>query len=401
MSIFNAYNTTGNDSLQGDQQRTSRDSRTRDIICHGISSEHVFSKSYNKLKNRKFRPFTNINAIKSSLTLSIILNAIMMLGYIYNNKNMEVPIEFRLIYSFITDIVLFYLLYSFNFKIIQVNWNKGLKFWVLITGSVCIAIVLSLVFSEGAIRFLPGSPIPPHFQITANIIKDLIVVLIVLLSTLLYSSIFQRQEALLENEKLIVENIRIRYEVLKNQVDPHFLFNSLNTLDGLIGVDDDKAHDFVENISSVFRYAINNKEIMHLDEELDFTESYANLMKIRYGDNFQIQYHIEDKYRMYYIMPISLQLLVENAIKHNVISNRHSLIITIETTPNDTIRVTNPIQLKNDDEPGTSIGLANLTERYKLLFQKDVLITQTDVFCVEIPLIKQLEPAKTNLLCPL
>jgi len=311
---------------------------------------------------------------------------------------MEVPIEFRLIYSFIADIILFYLLYSFNFKIIQANWNKVLKFWVLIIGSVSIAIVLSLIFSEGAIKFLPGSPIPPSFQITANIIKDLIVVLIVLLSTLLYSSIVQRQEALLENEKLIVENIRIRYEVLKNQVDPHFLFNSLNTLDGLIGVDDDKAHDFVENISSVFRYAINNKEIMHLDEELDFTESYANLMKIRYGDNFQIQYHIEDKYRMFYIMPISLQLLVENAIKHNVISNRHSLIITIETTPNDTIRVTNPIQLKNDDEPGTGIGLANLTERYKLLFQRDVLITQTDVFCVEIPLIKQLEPTKTNLL---
>lgn len=391
MTRFNAYKSSENDSLQGNQQRKSGSFRHRDIICHGISSEHTFSKSYKQLKNRKFRPFTNANAIKSSLTLSVILNAIMMLGYIYNNKNMVLPIELRLLYEFVTDFALFYLLYLFNFRLIQQKWNRILKFWAAITISIAIAIVMSLIFTESAIRLFPESPIPVNFQITANIIKDLIVVLIVLLTTILYSSVFQRQEALLENEKLIVENIRIRYEVLKNQVDPHFLFNSLNTLDGLIGVDDDKAHDFVENISSVFRYAINNKEIMHLDEELDFTESYANLMKIRYGDNFQILYNIEDKFRKYYIMPISLQLLVENAIKHNVISNRHSLIITIETTANESIRVTNPIQLKNDDEPGTGIGLINLTERYKLLFQKDILISQTDVFCVEIPLIKQLE----------
>lgn len=398
MTRFNAYKTAENDSLQGNKQSKSGDSRHRDIICHGISSEHGFSKSYKQLKNRKFRPFTNANAIKSSLTLSIILNAIMLLGYIYNNKNLEFPIELRLLYEFITDVILFYLLYLFNFKLIQQHWNRILKFWGAIIISIAIAVTMSLIFTESAIRLFPDTPIPVNFQITANIIKDLIVVLIVLLTTILYSSVYQRQEALLENEKLIVENIRIRYEVLKNQVDPHFLFNSLNTLDGLIGVDDEKAHDFVENISSVFRYAINNKEIMHLDEELDFTESYANLMKIRYGDNFQINYNIGDKYRKYYIMPISLQLLVENAIKHNVISNRHSLIITIETTANNSIRVSNPIQLKTDDEPGTGIGLENLTERYKLLFQKDVLITRTDVFSVEIPLIEQLEPVKPNLL---
>ena len=398
MTKSSAFKTTVQDSPQGEQQHKSRNFGIREINCRGLSSEHGFGKSFKHFKNRRFRPFTNANAIKSSLTLSVILNAIMLLGYIYNNKNMEVHIEFRLIYSFIADVILFYLLYRFNFKIIQKNWNKVLKFWVLISGSVTIAVVLSLFFSEGAIKFLPVSPMPPNFLITANIIKDLIFVLVVLLSTLLYSSIFQRQEALLENERLIVENIRIRYEVLKNQVDPHFLFNSLNTLDGLIGQDDDKAHQFVENISSVFRYAINNKEIMHLDEELDFTESYANLMKIRYGDNFQIQYNIEEKYKAYYIMPISLQLLVENAIKHNVISNRHSLIITIETTPQGTIKVLNPIQLKQDSETGTGIGLANLAERYKLLFQKDVLITKTDVFCVEIPLIKNLETTKTNLL---
>jgi LytS/YehU family sensor histidine kinase len=204
----------------------------------------------------------------------------------------------------------------------------------------------------------------------------------------------ERQQTLLENERLIADNIRIRYEVLKNQVDPHFLFNSLNTLDGLIGMDTDKAHEYVQHLSQVFRYAISNKEIMYLKEELNFTESYAHLMKIRYGENFQIQYDIDEKYKTWYIMPISLQLLVENAVKHNVISTKYPLVLTIETTSNDTIRVRNAIQLKKEAEQGEGIGLANLRERYELLFQKEVSITMTDVFCVEIPLIKELEDTK-------
>ena len=128
---------------------------------------------------------------------------------------------------------------------------------------------------------------------------------------------------------------------------------------------------------------------MHLDEELDFTESYARLMKIRYGDNLQIKYNIDDKYRNYYIIPVSLQLLVENAIKHNVVSSKHPLLITIETTSNESIRVTNTIQPKSDVEHGEGIGLANLIERYELLFHKEVIITKTNIFCVEIPLNKQ------------
>jgi len=347
------------------------------------------------MKNKAFRPFTNISAIRLSLTISILLNAVMLLGYAYN-KDMGGVNGFRLIFSFFSDFMLFYLLYMFNFKIIQLKWTNAAKTWMICGGSLVIALALSLVFSNLAIRFLPSIPFPNNLQIMATLIKGLIVYVMVLLSTSLFYSVDQRQQTLLENERLIAENIRIRYEVLKNQVDPHFLFNSLNTLDGLIGMDDEKAHEFVQNVSSVFRYAINNKEIMQLDEELDFTESYASLMKIRYGDNLQIQYHIDEKYREYYIMPISLQLLVENAIKHNVISNKHPLVIKIETTPNDSIRVENAIQPKSTAEPGAGIGLANLTERYELLFQKEVLITQTNSFSVEIPLIKELEPAKTQ-----
>ena len=260
-----------------------------------------------------------------------------------------------------------------------------------IFGSLVITVVLSVAFTVGELLLLPEGLFPANLQITMNLVKDLILLIIVLLSTSQLYSINERQLTLFENERLIADNIRIRYEVLKNQVNPHFLFNSLNTLDGLIGIDNERAHEYVQNLSQVFRYTIGNKEIMHLNEELDFTESYALLMKIRYGDNLQIRYNIDEKYLNYYIVPVSLQLLVENAIKHNVISNRHPLLITIETTQNDTIKVLNAIQPKSGVEHGEGIGLANLTERYEILFQKDINITKTDIFCVEIPLIKQQE----------
>jgi sensor histidine kinase YesM len=345
------------------------------------------------MKRKDFHPFTNISALRLSLTISILLNAILFLGYIYN-KSLGQLSGLRLLFAFLSDFVMFYLLYTFNFKTLMQNWNKRTKGWIIIVGSLIIAIVLSLFYSKFAIQFLPAIPIPDNLLVITNLIKGLIIYIMVLLSTSLLYSIDQGQKTLLENERLIADNIRIRYEVLKNQVDPHFLFNSLNTLDGLISMDSDKAHEYVQHLSQVFRYAIGNKEIMYLNEELNFTESYAHLMKIRYGENFQIKYNIDEKYKNWYIMPISLQLLVENAVKHNVISTKFPLVLTIETTPNDTIRVMNAIQIKKEDEQGEGIGLANLTERYELLFQKEVLITMTDVFIVEIPLIKELEDNK-------
>jgi len=345
------------------------------------------------MRNRAFYPFTNKTAILLSLLIGGILDIIMFLGYL-NFKDIEPTAGARIIYTCITNTVVLYFLYTFCFRTVNKEINKTAKFRFIIVGSFVITISLSLALSKGFFLLMTDNQIHLNQFYTASLIKDLILSIIVLLSTFLLYSISERQQTLFENEKLIAENLRIRYEVLKNQVDPHFLFNSLNTLNGLIAIDVDKAQDFVQNLSSVFRYTIGNKEVTCLEEELDFTESYASLMKIRYGSNLQINYSIEEKYRTYYIMPISLQLLVENAIKHNVISNKNPLVINIGTTPNDTISVVNNIQPKQNAEIGAGIGLANITERYKLLFQKEVIITQTDIFCVEIPLIKQIENSK-------
>ena len=183
--------------------------------------------------------------------------------------------------------------------------------------------------------------------------------------------------------------MRAHYEALKNQVNPHFLFNSLNTLNSLIKIDADKAQNYVQQLSSVFRYTLQNQEIITLKEEMDFTQSYCQLMQIRYGENLKFVQQIDEKYYSYKIMPLSLQILVENAIKHNVVSNKHPLTIIIKTTVDDNIIVSNPIQPKIKPEQGNGIGLVNLSERYRLMWKKEISIDKkNDMFEVTIPLIQ-------------
>jgi LytS/YehU family sensor histidine kinase len=266
-------------------------------------------------------------------------------------------------------------------------------------GAVALTMLISPVFSTIEIRcfqnFLPDSS-PNHF-IILNLIYDLTKSFIIFLTSQAISTAIRNREVLLDNQRILfenqtlaAENIKNRYEALKNQLNPHFLFNTLNTLDGLIGFGNEKAHVYLQNLSSSFRYVIQNKEITTLKEELTFAETFTYLMKIRYGDNLNIWYAIDEKYNSFYIMPLTLQLLIENAVKHNVIDDEQPLTIFVETTENDTIKVSNTIQRKIHIDAGERVGLTNLVERYRLLFGVDVLIAKNGVWEVEIPLIEKI-----------
>lgn len=199
----------------------------------------------------------------------------------------------------------------------------------------------------------------------------------------------KQQQTALENKTLLSENMQTRYEALKNQVDPHFLFNSLNTLHSLIKIDADKAQEYVQQLSYVFRHTLQNQEVISLEEELKYTQAYCHLMQIRYGNSLQLEYKIDEHYYDYRIIPLSLQILVENAIKHNVVSNKQPLTITFATHSNDTISISNPIQLKKELEEGEGIGLTNLAERYRLMWQREISVQQdNDIFKVVIPIMK-------------
>ena len=355
-----------------------------------------------------FRPHSNRMAITLSFIISFLLNFIFLLGLIYARANFPPPDDMRdlsegirkagipffsIISGFITNFILAYLLYFFNFKILKFRRiKKYFRLFAIIVGTFLLAILLSYILSKTRIFIEIREFHHPERFIWGNMVKDLFIAMVVVFSSQLIHLWDKQQKTQLENQKLMTENMRTRYEALKNQVDPHFLFNSLNTLNSLIGFDDDKARDYVQQLSSVFRYTLQHKEIIHLKEELEFSNSYFHLMKIRYGDSLQIAINIDEKYDTYCVMPLSLQILYENAIKHNVISNKYPLTICVESTDNAAIKVYNVIKPKKDSDKGEGIGLANLTERYKLLLQKNVVISNTNgIFSVEIPLINESE----------
>jgi len=332
------------------------------------------------------------SALKLSLTISLLLAFFIFVGFIFSGKenHSNQSSFYNIVVQYIANVIVLFLLYEFCFWIFRKNWKGHKKYLIALFGTIGVAMTISPVFSQITLIFYQSISDDLHNRIIfINLIKDLVLSLFVHLSTSFFVVVIHNQRTMLENQRLIVENIRNRYEALKNQLNPHFLFNSLNTLDGLIGFDDEKAHSYLQSLSSTFRYTIQNKEITTLKEELQFVETYVYLMKIRYGNNLNIQYAIDEKYHLYYIMPVSLQLLIENAIKHNVINNKYPLTIHIETTENDSIKVYNTIQPKIDTEPGEGIGLSNLVERYRLLFGMEVVITQNSFFAIEIPLIKQ------------
>lgn len=187
------------------------------------------------------------------------------------------------------------------------------------------------------------------------------------------------EAAKLEIKAMELKEIAMQAELnsLKFQLDPHFMFNNFSTLSELITEDPGTANTFLENLSRVYRYMIQNlkKDFISLEEEIRFVQAYAYLIKIRHSENVIIKIDVEKESMNLYIPPISVQLLIENAIKHNIATNEQPLIIVI-TTKNNTLSVKNNLQKIRNPFPSTGIGLKNIADRYKLLAVKDVPVIE-------------------------
>jgi len=198
------------------------------------------------------------------------------------------------------------------------------------------------------------------------------------------------KDSITEQERLKRETLQSQFETLKNQVNPHFLFNSLNTLASIIPDEPEQAVKFTEMLSKVYRYIleIKDKEVISLAEEIDCIKAYDFMLQIRFGNNFKIEQNINEADLNKFVVPLCLQLLVENAIKHNVISTKKPLIISITSGPNNNLIVKNNLQKKEQVMNSTGTGLANITSRYKILVNKTVDVSVTkEAFTVSIPLI--------------
>jgi sensor histidine kinase YesM len=192
--------------------------------------------------------------------------------------------------------------------------------------------------------------------------------------------------------KLQKENLQSQFEVLKQQVNPHFLFNSLNVLTSLIRIDPTTAEKFTVQLSKVYRYVLENKEkdLVSLGTEMDFLKAYIYLLEIRFADKVSIKSTITERDAELYVVPLALQLLIENAIKHNTFSKKRPLTIEMFIDSEQMLHVVNNLQSRETQMLSTGVGLVNISKRYALLSERQPVFDITgDKFIAKIPLISK------------
>lgn len=261
--------------------------------------------------------------------------------------------------------------------------------WCLVAAVVLYMIAPTIDWRTGRImmNFRAGGR---HFDFVL-MLKCSFTLVVAILYGWIYRLGTQRQAMALENEKLKNENLITRYNMLVSQVNPHFFFNSLNSLAMLVRAKhDDKALTYIDQLSYTFRYILQNGQstLMTLDEEIRFAEAYAYLFKIRYADKLFFEISIEERYRSWLLPALTLQPLIDNAVKHNTITKNRPFHISIRTEE-ECLVVTNPIIPKLQPEPCTGIGLENLRNRWELITGRGIEIRNVGgEFVVRLPLQK-------------
>ena len=190
-------------------------------------------------------------------------------------------------------------------------------------------------------------------------------------------------------QKIIAKSANAQFESLKNQLDPHFLFNSLNVLSSLIDENPNLAQRFTSSMSKIYRYVLEqkDKELVTVEEELDFAKTYCELLKTRFEDSVNFEVEVKDKKG--FVVPLSLQLLLENCIKHNFATSAKPLIIKIYSE-NGNLIVENNLQAREQVKEREGIGLSNIVQRYSLITNRNVFIEKSeDYFKVKLPILTQ------------
>jgi LytS/YehU family sensor histidine kinase len=205
----------------------------------------------------------------------------------------------------------------------------------------------------------------------------------------IYLLLTQKQDILLENEHLRNENLQTRYNMLVGQINPHFFFNSLNSLSMLVREQsNEKALEYIDQLSYTFRYIIQNGQsgVTTLREEMEFAKAYIYLFKIRYEDKLFFDFDIDSKYENWTLPALSLQPLIGNTVKHNSITTKNPLNVSIRVV-DGVLEIENPKHPKLDVEPSTGIGLSNLSSRWEIVIGKPIEVVEDEKrFMVRLPL---------------
>jgi len=284
--------------------------------------------------------------------------------------------------------IILYTIFTIFIKFLNIYfpWNRSIFKRLLIEIPSIFVISISVMWLYT--MFWDVCTMPHGMALFQNI--TIAVLVSILLNTIFESVQLFRlyKESLLHSEILKRQNIESHFETLKNQVAPHFLFNSLNTLIALIDDNTVKAKEFVEHLAAYYRYAlqVTNEDKVSIATEIKLVENYVFLLKCRFDENLGVKININETISNKTIIPLSIQLLIENAVKHNVISKSKPLKIEIYSEDNYLI-IRNNLQKKDALEASNKIGLNNINSRFEIVFNKSIIIEESNnYFTVKLPI---------------
>ncbi len=316
--------------------------------------------------------------------------------------NLFVPgktLEMLHFYDFVISISITIMVWEGNLRID--HWLNQKYPWITKPGkripvhlllSVGYSAIIIMIGSYISNRFTNSLPINGQdFLKTTSIILGALVLMSVILLTIEISAQFfmHWKNSLLEIEKYRAESLQAQLQNLKNQINPHFLFNNMSVLSSLVYKDQDKAVEFINQLSKVYRYLLDNQnsELVSVDDELTFLGSYIFLLQIRFDKNLVIRVNVKKEDLVKLIPPMAVQILIENAIKHNEASSEHPLTILIDSS-GGSLTVSNNLQLRPQYEQGSKTGLQNIRARYQFFTSIPVeVISDASSFTVKIPLL--------------
>ncbi len=293
----------------------------------------------------------------------------------------------ELLYRFVFFFLFSWIVLQLNSNVgySKYNWSTSVRLSVMVLINIAV-LISTLTFFEFLYPLIMQMEVHPQDKGFLAFTYTILLLALFFIGRILRLQV-DKQESRIENEHLKQQSLQNELIALKNQIDPHFLFNSLNSLTSLIR-ENEPATQFVKKLSYMYRYILQSGDsnLVSVKDELKFLESYTYLIRTRYRDRFSININIEEQYLEQQIPTLALQLLVENSVKHNEISGTHPLKVNIYSKEGS-IYVDNPIRLRKTFAEGTKNGLLNLHKRYVLLLRKELTVRkENNIFSVQLPL---------------
>ena len=334
--------------------------------------------------------------ILRNIVVLLLMNFILYCILFFTSENVSINDFFK------SDAIIYFIGYSiFSFcagfintgifnqykKEFKIDEKPKYEIWKYFVQAIIYTQLLYFVF----VKFVNSLFFKPIFY--DNYINYILVGVITIILLFFFYFIEKRRYRL--EKKIIVESTKAetataKFESLKNQLDPHFLFNSLNVLTGLIEENPDNAIDFTTSLSKIYRYVLEqkDKEVVPIQEEINFAKTYINLLKLRFENS--IHFELDESLINHegFIVPLSLQILLENTIKHNIVSEQKPLKIKMYKQDNNLI-VENTLQPKDSIKDSTGVGLNNIINRYQLISNRKVEIEKDQLFRVQLPILTQ------------